>query len=795
MPSFQVFVTIESKKYRLALTSLTIANLKDQIPKEKEEHMLIRITSNDGHIVETDEQVRNAVEKDDANFIAYLQRAQVKEWDEKAIEGYEVKNPLVLLAGAMRYEQEPYVEAAKQDLKILQQLFESAFESLTLNELEALIAKHCNALADRDNQNKDMYDGLIFVWCGYGGFGSSGHTLITSDGQSKALQSIQAELAIKTDHLRGKPKIFISIVEKKKKNPDYGVDDTLTICVSIAQQSVLCNEKKEYELIGSNFTRLFCQIVEKNMNKSVGCIVRQVTEMVSEFVQTAWSISTDVYLIPKSLGHKNNPEMLCFKKHWNKNWRKANVEAAKVVEQMQGKNEQGLIIVANNTLQWQKMTAPNASNTGNDSNTFVALISSDQTEKRVFGDYILYVIKQMKIILMDIHIDGNVYAIDCEVQCQNNVIITTQLFVTKKAIIDPKLRQSMPLIQWDSKVHYEIPVQFQAIEDIVEVCGKKKLFNEAIQHLQKHLQIAVDKLGFNYPYVAVSCNLIGITYSSKGEHDKAIEFFEKALDVLTNIFGIKYAFVAQLYHNLGITYSDKRQHDKSIEYYKKALEIRLDVLGLNHVDVAWSYHNTGAVYFNKGEYDKAIEYYEKSLKIRLNIFGIKHSDVADSYNSLGIAYKNASQYDKSIECHEKSLKIRLEIFEGQHSDVARSYNNLGISYKNKGKYDEAIECHQKSLEIRKKIFGNAEKLVGDSNWNLAVAFGQKGQHETARRYYEDAWKVYSMSLGEWNEETIQAKENIKILNFMHIPKLYLIGSPCYICFDSNTLLKFEQTFG
>ncbi|ETO34869.1 hypothetical protein RFI_02218, partial [Reticulomyxa filosa] len=37
------------------------------------------------------------------------------------------------------------------------------------------------------------------------------------------------------------------------------------------------------------------------------------------------------------------PEPLDFKKHWNKFWRKCNVEASKIVEQMIHSNEQGLI--------------------------------------------------------------------------------------------------------------------------------------------------------------------------------------------------------------------------------------------------------------------------------------------------------------------------------------------------------------------------------------------------------------------------------------------------------------------
>ncbi|ETO05337.1 hypothetical protein RFI_32060 [Reticulomyxa filosa] len=84
-----------------------------------------------------------------------------------------IKHPLILLTGAIKYEQQSYLKNAKQDLYLLETLFQNKFgyqifntydlqnpvtESLTFNGLNEFILKHC-----LNKGNYISYDGLIFV--------------------------------------------------------------------------------------------------------------------------------------------------------------------------------------------------------------------------------------------------------------------------------------------------------------------------------------------------------------------------------------------------------------------------------------------------------------------------------------------------------------------------------------------------------------------------------------------------------------------------------------------------------
>ncbi|ETO28761.1 hypothetical protein RFI_08364 [Reticulomyxa filosa] len=438
----------------------------------------------------------------------------------------------------------------------------------------------------------------------------------------------------------------------------------------------------------------------------------------SDLVKKNWYQIEDV---PKAKGveevtikKKEEPEALDFKKHWNKNWRKSNAEAVKAVEQMMHNNEQGLIIVAYNTLKWQIK---------NDNlYSIINLVDNKNEDIKEFGMYCMYVIKKKQIVLEDVNIDGNVYAIDCELQCKGYVNISTQLFVTKNAVIDKQLKQSIEAIQWNTKIHHDIPIQFQKLDDKGEECKRQKLFDDSIVHWQTYLQTAIDMFGHNHHYVAIAYNFLGAAYFDKRRLEKALQFYEKTLTIILNMFGINCNFVASLYENLGSTFDEMEQYDKAIECHEKAFGIRTAIFGAKHVDVASSYSRLGKIYQNKKEYDKATEYYEKALKIKLEIFGANYEDIFDLYNKLGNVYSNKGYYNKAIECYENSLRIRKSISKNAHRSTANIFWNLGLIF---------------------------EKLKG---------------YKIACKYFEEAWMLYSTVLGESNGETLQAKRKVKFLN-------------------------------
>ncbi|ETO12030.1 hypothetical protein RFI_25345 [Reticulomyxa filosa] len=649
MSTLQAFVTIGTKKYRVELTKLTIEILKQQIIEvsthDQQGNVLVKVTDGNECDIETEQQLQKCVECGQLDFKAYFQGKTNEQLRSPSL--YEMKYPLVLLAGALKYEQRSYLKSVMQDLHLLQSLFQTNFgyqvfstcniqnpnvESLTLKDLIDFISDHVDVASDCNHNN--MYDGLIFVWCGHGEFGSNGPNVITSDNKTKDIKDIQHEIDIKTGYFEKKPKICMVICDEqengKQDESNHGIQidqqkdtNVLTIFANTLQKPNIDNLENQNEKRCSYFTQVFCHTLQSNMNTSLNVVIQQVANAIlgplfeKGLAKMALSKEFDICLIPKTCDNDINDklsqltdnaiETLDFKRHWDRYWRKANMEAAKVVEQMMKDNERGLILVFND-------------------GHLSSLLNYKQIEKKQIGHYFLYVIKGNVITLDEVSVDGNAYVINCRLQCKRNVCITTQLFVTKNTIVDQKLELSIPSpIQWNTKMHYDIPAQLQDLECEEEKCSEKCLFNTSLLHLQKYLKICADTFGLDHPYVAIAYNLLAITYNDKGEYDTAIQFFEKALDIALKIFGVNYAFVAQLYHNLGISYQCKGD-EGSIECYEKSLKIRMETFKNANRDIGDSCWNLAIVFNGKGEKEKAYKYYEEAWKRYSALLGECHEE-------------------------------------------------------------------------------------------------------------------------------------------------------------------------
>ncbi|ETO32221.1 hypothetical protein RFI_04898 [Reticulomyxa filosa] len=303
----------------------------------------------------------------------------------------------------------------------------------------------------------------------------------------------------------------------------------------------------------------------------------------------------------KNETNKTTLEALDFRKHWSMDWIHSNVEAVKAVEQMIKKDECGLII----------------------------------------GKLWIAYNKKKLIIANEINVDGNVYAINCEIQCKGNIKITTQLFVTDNVIIDSQLsKQCIQPIQWNKKIHHDILVQIQDLQNDAND-GLASGSDTAIAYLQQAITICVDNFGPVHSYVANSYNNLGIAYY-RLQDDKAIECYEKSLQITLDIFGLNHAWTANLYNNLGLIYSNN-DHDRAIECFENALKIRLHIFGDNHPFIEDSYRRLGLICRNCKQYKQSIQWYQKLLEIRKEIYGNTSAFIGDSKIILASVFEEAEE--------------------------------------------------------------------------------------------------------------------------------------------------------
>ena len=87
--------------------------------------------------------------------------------------------------------------------------------------------------------------------------------------------------------------------------------------------------------------------------------------------------------------------------------------------------------------------------------------------------------------------------------------------------------------------------------------------------IQKALDIQLEVLGANHPYVATSYSNIGVVYDSQGNYPKALEMYQKALAIQLEMYGENHSKVATLYDYISSVYYSAKEQGVELPGFKE----------------------------------------------------------------------------------------------------------------------------------------------------------------------------------------------------------------------------------
>jgi DNA-binding SARP family transcriptional activator/tetratricopeptide (TPR) repeat protein len=195
-------------------------------------------------------------------------------------------------------------------------------------------------------------------------------------------------------------------------------------------------------------------------------------------------------------------------------------------------------------------------------------------------------------------------------------------------------------------------------------------------------------------YITI-CNLFGLTYIMKGEHQKCVDWSEKGIKLAK---GKKHLpLLEKSYNNLGWVAYSQGKFDQAIEYFNRCLEIQYKVQDKSRLSALKI--NLGVIHLNLGMYDKAEEYYHKGLNLAQEMGNLAWKGII--YNNLGVLYRDRGEWEKALGFLEKSLIIRQQ-YEDRRGMVS-ALDNLGMTFLALGQPEKALDFVSRSFAICKEI--------------------------------------------------------------------------------------------
>ena len=286
----------------------------------------------------------------------------------------------------------------------------------------------------------------------------------------------------------------------------------------------------------------------------------------------------------------------------------------------------------------------------------------------------------------------------------------------------------------------------------------KARYADALDLLQKQLEIRERILGKEHPDTAESYNNIGLLYSRQGDYAKALEWYQKALRIAEKALGAEHPNTATAYDNIGTIDLYQGNYAEALEWLKKALRIREKVLGAEHPNTAISDNNIGSAYYEQGDYAEALKWYQKTLRVEEKVLGIEHPRTAQSYITIGLVCYAQGDYAEALAWYQKALRIYEKVLGAEHPYTATSYNNIGGVYDSQGDYAKALEWYQKALQIREKTLGAEHPDTATSYHYIGTVYFKQGDYGEALKWLEKALAVRLKTLGAEHPKTQNTQE-------------------------------------
>ncbi|ETO11258.1 hypothetical protein RFI_26119 [Reticulomyxa filosa] len=743
-----LYIETKKKDYEVSLSTLTMESLTSAAQKlwfsleSKRAAKEFEITDKDNTKIEKNKDVERVCKNSPVHFNVRIKpKKYIKRKGQLNIQQNHIMiNPLVLLAGTIRHKtSNKSLNSVKRDMIELKHLFAKRDGYTVIstydnddNSSEILTLERLNKTLSNEFQDITTYDGLIFIWCGYGNDQTG--TLTTSDDKHKHWN----EIVNMYETITTKPKIIIQNCIDSKALHEMKTDE-ISSWSRFSGSNVffittnLINDDPTGNT-GSIFTKLFCEQLneDNNYQVSLNSMIEAINYTIKDkftnekgqkLIKTCSSCDKDIYFGTEKYLLYNYIE------DTDTNWMKAIKKAEAMTTEMMEHNQKGIIVVA--SWSWEL---------NDDASTEMKEEQNPMKQKYVVGDFTIALFHCKSVRFEEIIIYGRVYPL-ISIPFLADFNDVCELAITKYDNYD-----------YESTIKYSLYA--------LSLTEQNPSVNSSLYY------ILYSDLAWSY----FQCE----------KYEKARYYFEKELEIYSKQTVVDNSYIRNCFENLGITLCELKQYDKAIYYLEQALSIWLEKFDTNDELVGKLYTDLGICFFHTNQFEKEKECYKKSLEIYLKVFSNMHFDVAIAYYNLGCMYQRQKLYDKALEYHEKSLDIRIKLWKNDHSidpdcseefdmldcldvDVGCSYHCIALTLRKKGEFEKAISYHEKGLRILRNNFDvfDPDAELGDSYKSLGIAYEKIENKIKAIENYENAVFTLHAKFGATHKKTLSALAKLK----------------------------------
>ena len=279
------------------------------------------------------------------------------------------------------------------------------------------------------------------------------------------------------------------------------------------------------------------------------------------------------------------------------------------------------------------------------------------------------------------------------------------------------------------------------------------LYDQALPHLRRALELARQLDGEDHPRTADAMNELGVLLCDGGAFAEAEALHRAALAIHLRCFGEPHEALAVSMNNLAETLAGQGQHEDADALARQALEQRRALFGPRDLRVAESLNNLALLRYSQGAYAGAEALLRESLTLHRESQGADHPDVAALTNNLAGLLMARGAYPEAEEMFRAALAQRRQRLGPEHPHVATTLNNLAEVLRLQGRFAEAESLFRECLALRRTLLGEEHPATLKTMNNLALTLGAQEDFAAAEALHRETLALRRQVLGDRHPET------------------------------------------
>lgn len=268
--------------------------------------------------------------------------------------------------------------------------------------------------------------------------------------------------------------------------------------------------------------------------------------------------------------------------------------------------------------------------------------------------------------------------------------------------------------------------------------------DEALEDLQRALEIREEVLGPDHPRIATTLNALGAVHRSRNDRDAALAVQTRAIEIRRAALGADHPETGIAANDLGLLEQARGRYDEALKYLDESLKIA--ETARNDREVALVLNNLGRLQQLRGDLPAASRHLERALKIREALPGSHALDIAATLHNLGLLRLLQGDRPAARDLLERALRLRERKLDDAHPELVTTLVDLGTVYYRIGDYPRALDMHERALAIQRRS-STADRDIANSLRNLALVRDARGEHDAALALASEAVTLGERALG------------------------------------------------